>query len=173
MSLNDQRPAILTARPKALTERLPVVFTAQSKAYFYCRDAVCQFVLSKGAVPLNPFRVFEYFLGDRVERDLVRQGNNNLIRIAEELWVFGETIADGVLAEIFLAKTLDKTIRYFTIHNQAEKIREVSPKDLKFERTVYATTKLKHHELLTRILGHDPDKPLPQQLLFTELSEEQ
>ncbi len=85
------------------TDRLPVVFTAQSKVYFYCRDAVCQFVFDNGAVPVNPFRVFEYFLGDRVDRNLVRQGNNNLIRIVDELWVFGDVIADGVLAEICLA----------------------------------------------------------------------
>ena len=53
------------------TEPLPVVFTAQSKVYFYCRDAVCEFVFQNNAVPVNPFRVFEYFLGDRVDRDLV------------------------------------------------------------------------------------------------------
>src|SRR5882724_8814863 len=97
------------------TEPLPVIFTAQSKFYFYCRDAVCEFVFQKNAVPLNPFRVFEYFLGDRVERNLVRQGNNSLIRIADELWVFGEMIADGVLFEIFLARELNKPIRFFTI----------------------------------------------------------
>src|SRR5580704_15510026 len=70
-----------------------VVFTAQSKREFYCRDAVCEYVFRQGRIPLNPFRVFGYFLGDRVDRDVVRAGNNNLIRISDELWVFGELIA--------------------------------------------------------------------------------
>src|SRR5262245_60552970 len=123
-------------------QELPVVFTAQSKQFFYCRDAVCQFVLSRQAVPLNPFRVFEYFLGDRVDRDVVRLGNNNLIRIADELWVFGETIADGVLAEILYARQLRKPVKYFTIENKAERIRELRPSELRFEKQVYAAMKL-------------------------------
>ena len=78
----------------------PVVFTAQSKNHFYCRDTICAYVLSKGYIPLNPFRVFDYFLNDRVERDLIRRANFNLVRKSDELWVFGNTIANGVLAEI-------------------------------------------------------------------------
>jgi hypothetical protein len=146
------------------TSPLPVVFTAQSKVYFYCRDAVCQFVFQNRAVPVNPFRVFEYFLGDRVERDLVRQGNNNLIRIVDELWVFGQTIADGVFFEVLLAKSLAKPIRFFTIENRAEKIREIAPRNLRFERTVYKALGLKHRDLLAKILGYDPDIPPPEQL---------
>lgn len=146
------------------TEPLPVVFTAQSKLFFYCRDAICEFVFQHNAVPLNPFRVFEYFLGDRVDRDLVRQGNNNLIRIVDELWVFGELIADGVLFEICLANKLKKPVRFFTVHNRAEKIREISPKMLRFEREVYTTTKMKREALLALILGHHPDAPPPRQI---------
>ena len=66
----------------SVLEPLPVVFTAQSKLYFYCRDAVCEYVFRHGAIPINPFRAFGYFLDDRVERDLVRQANNNLLRRA-------------------------------------------------------------------------------------------
>lgn len=147
------------------TQPLPVVFTAQSKVFFYCRDAVCEYVFSQGAVPVNPFRVFEYFLGDRVERDLVRQGNNNLIRIVDELWVFGEMIADGVLAEICLARELKKPTRFFTIHNKATKIQEISPYDLKFEQEVYGRWKLGPDQLINIILGRDPDSPVQLSLL--------
>ena len=153
-------------------EQLQVVFTAQSKVYFYCRVAVCEFVFLKNAVPLNPFRVFEYFLGDRVDRNLVRQGNFNLIRIADELWVFGETIADGVFAEILYAKSLGKPIRYFTIHNQVKKIREILVKDLQFENEVYHSTKLKKKELQAMILGYDPDEPPPEQLQIFDFMDE-
>ena len=114
-------------------EPLKVVFTAQSKREFYCRDAVCEYALAQGCVPLNPFRCFEYFLGDRVDRDLIRQANNNLVRVADELWVFGP-IADGVLFEIEYALTLGKPIRFFTIASQANEITPiVQPDDLRFE----------------------------------------
>lgn len=148
----------------SITDELPVVFTAQSKVFFYCRDAVCEFVFKNGAVPINPFRVFEYFLGDRVERDHVRRGNNNLIRIADELWVFGETIADGVLAEIVFARQLAKPIRYFTINNKAQKIKELDPLDLQFEREVYTKTRLDRVGLIAKLIGRDPNRPCEVQL---------
>jgi hypothetical protein len=135
----------------SLHEHQRAVFTAQSKKYFYCRDAVCQFVFSRGCVPVNPFRVFEYFLGDRVDRDLVRKGNNNLIRIVDELWVFGDTIADGVLAEIRYARKLGKPVRYFTIHNLADKITELEATSLSFEKEVYLKTKMNAQQLLQSI----------------------
>ena len=155
------------------TEQVPVVFTAQSKVFFYCRDAVCEFVLQKNAVPINPFRVFEYFLGDRVDRDLVRRANNNLIRIVDELWVFGQTVANGVLFEILLARELGKPIRFFTIDNRADSIRAITPKRLQFEREVYTESGLKHDDLIARVLGHDPGNPPSEQLnLFLDRTNE-
>ncbi|MGN6570423.1 MAG: DUF7768 domain-containing protein [Pseudolabrys sp.] len=139
-----------------ITEQFPVVFTAQSKAYFYCRDAVCEYVFSHKAVPVNPFRVFEYFLGDRVDRNLVRTGNNNLIRIVDELWVFGETIANGVLFEIRFAKELGKPIKYFTIDTLAKNIRPISPYKLKFERELLTSSPLSKDDLIAEIVGTSP-----------------
>jgi len=118
------------------TDEKKIIFTAQSKKFFYCRDAICAYVLKQGCVPLNPFRVFEYFLGDRVHRDLVRQANFNLIRVADELWVFGRDIADGVLAEIKYAHGLDKPIRAFTIGNRVREIREVPYDHVRFENEI-------------------------------------
>ena len=133
------------------TSELPVVFTAQSKLHFYCRDAICEFVFNQGAVPVNPFRLYEYFLGDRVDRDLIRQANNNLIRKCDQLWVFGETIADGVLFEILYAKKLKMPVKYFTVDSRADHIKKVSVGELKFEEEVYTSTKLKHKELIEQI----------------------
>lgn len=112
----------------------PVAFTAQSKRYFYCAPAVCAFTLDLGFVPINPFQLYDYFLGDMVERDLVRQANNNLIRISDELWVFGAEIADGVLFEIKYAMSLGKPVRYFTIDSDPENIHPISIADLTFEQ---------------------------------------
>ena len=133
------------------TSELPVIFTAQSKLQFYCRDAICEFVFNQGAVPINPFRLYEYFLGDRVDRDLIRQANNNLIRKCDQLWVFGETIADGVLFEILYAKKLKMPVKYFTVDSRADHIKKVSVGELKFEEEVYTSTKLKHKELIEQI----------------------
>ena len=91
-----------------LKMKAPVVFTAQSKQHFYCRDAICAYALREGYVPLNPFRLFDYFLNDRVDRNLIRRANFNLVRASDELWVFGDTIANGVLEEIKYAIELKK-----------------------------------------------------------------
>ncbi|HWS36432.1 MAG TPA: hypothetical protein VN408_27320 [Actinoplanes sp.] len=122
-----------------LTERVPVIYTAHSKLTFYCRDVISEFVLRNDAVPLNPFRVFDYFLGDRVDRDLVRRGNNNLVAIADETWVFGD-VADGVLAEIELAYGLGKKVRFFTIATRVAEIQEIGPESVRYEQEVLDTT---------------------------------
>lgn len=97
-----------------LTKEKPLIYTATSKHYFYYRMFISKFVIEQGGVPLNPFMIFDYFLLDTVDRDLVREGNNNLVKRADETWVFG-SVSNGVLAEITLAKQSQKTIRYFKI----------------------------------------------------------
>jgi hypothetical protein len=134
-----------------------IVYAAQSKAYFYCRDIVCEFVFREGAVPLHPFRMFDYFLGDRVDRDTIREANSAVIAICHEVWVFGEVIADGVLLEIALATRAGKPIRYFTIDNDIHKIRETSIAELEFEREVYEETQLDKHVLKSRIAAGSAD----------------
>ncbi len=136
------------------TERMRVVFTAQSKQFFYCRDAVCASVLEVDCLPLNPFRVFSYFLDDRVDRDKIRQGNNTLIRLADEVWVFG-IVADGVLFEIEYALELNKPIRFFTIGSRIEEIREIDPEEVKFEPEIHAS-RVTRQQLLQRIAGAPP-----------------
>lgn len=129
---------------------MDLIFTAQSKNYFYCRDVLCQFVLEKGKLPINPFRVFDYFLNDRVNREIIRQGNNQLINICEELWVFGP-IADGVLFEIALAKKQNKKIRFFSIGSSVNEIIEISDlSELIFEPEVHSK-RVKREDLINFI----------------------
>jgi hypothetical protein len=128
------------------------VFTAQSKKYYYCRDAVCEFVFRRGCVPLNPFRAFGYFLGDRVDRTAVREGNNNLIQRSDELWVFGETLANGVLFEVLYARQLEKPVRFYTIGTRADEIGSISPDRLRFEPEL-RRLKLSRVELLQLATG--------------------
>jgi hypothetical protein len=130
-------PPEVVAHIQSSTRERPIVFTAQSKTHFYCRDAICEFVFKRGAVPVNPFRTFGYFLGDRVDRDVVREANNNLIRIADELWVFGTRIANGVLFEIAYARDLGKPVRLYTVGNRSTDIRPVPVERLRFENELY------------------------------------
>jgi hypothetical protein len=120
---------------------LPTTYTAQSKRYFYCRDVVCEFAFRQGYVPLNPFRAFDYFLGERVERDLIRRANFNLIRISDELWVFGHIIADGVLAEIQYAKALQKPCKFFSVGTRVRDIHPLSTEILRVERDSHKNNK--------------------------------
>jgi hypothetical protein len=102
----------------------PLVYTAMSKHLFYYRMFISVFVLENGGVPLNPFMVFDYFLLDAVDRDLVREGNNNLVKRCDEIWVFG-AVSNGVLAEIQIAHEQSKPVRYFAIE-KPHKIVEIS-----------------------------------------------
>jgi len=129
------------------SEKRKVVFTAQSKQFFYCRNAVCEYVMLQGCIPVNPFRVFGYFLDDRVDRDLVRNGNNEMISRCDELWVFGP-ISDGVLFEIYLCRRLGKPVKFFSIDTRASDIKEVKDEDLKFESEVH-NFKIKKGDLQT------------------------
>ena len=108
-----------------------VVFTAMSKKYFYMRFFVTKFALEQGAVPINPFTSFDYFLLDVVERDVVRRANNTLVARADELWVFGD-IADGVRAEVVQAQAQNKPVRFFAFTKDKD-IHEVSISDLVYE----------------------------------------
>lgn len=136
---NDAGQVVAEAQIKrSPVSGMPLVFTAQSKRFFYCRDAVCEYVLENGGLPVNPFRVFDYFLGDRVNRDLIRQGNNQLIRTCDELWVFGP-VADGVLFELFYAAHVGKPVRFFTIGTRRDEIRPLASLDeISFEPEVHA-----------------------------------
>lgn len=132
----------------SLTAAKSIIFTAMSKYFMAYRDAVCEYVFLQGGVPINPFRAYDYFLGNRVDHDLVRAANNNLIRISDELWVFGP-VADGVLAEVFYAPTLGKPVRFFAIASRAQDMRPLELGELEFERDV--CTKANRPEMIGRI----------------------
>ncbi|HEY1835413.1 MAG TPA: hypothetical protein VGG13_01175 [Candidatus Saccharimonadales bacterium] len=112
----------------------PLVYTAMSKHLFYYRMFISVFVLEHGGVPLNPFMVFDYFLLDAVDRDLVREGNNNLVKCCDEIWVFG-AISNGVLAEIQIANEQGKLVRYFTIE-KPHKVVEIAKAKAELETEV-------------------------------------
>lgn len=143
------------------SEKRKVIFTAQSKQFFYCRNAVCEFVLKQGCVPVNPFRIFGYFLDDRVDRGMVRNGNNEMISRCDELWVFGP-ISDGVLFEIYYSRKLGMPVRFYSIETRADEIVEIKDEDLKFESEVH-NFQLKKSDLQT-LAGNNTEIPKALQM---------
>jgi hypothetical protein len=142
------------------TKAKKVVFTAQSKQYFYCRDAVCEYVLRQGCIPVNPFRIFDYFLGDRVDRDLIRNGNNEMIKRCDELWVFGN-VSDGVLFEVYMCRQMGKVVRFFNIATRASEIEELKPEDINFEPEIHSY-QIKKDELLALVGNKNGMPPVVQ-----------
>jgi hypothetical protein len=114
-----------------LTTVKPIVYTATSWKYFAYRMFISKFVLEQGGVPLNPFMIFDYFMADIVDRDVTREANNNLVRIADEVWVFG-SITDGVKVEIDHARAQGKSVRFFSISKPAV-FTEVSEANMSYE----------------------------------------
>ena len=113
-----------------LTKENKIAFIAMSKKESYFKRHAVKYVLEQGYTPISQFGIFDYFLTDTIDRNKVREANNNLIRISDEMWVFG-AISDGVLAEIKIFK--DKMpIRYFQIE-KSKHIKEVSKEELEFE----------------------------------------
>ncbi len=96
---------------------------------------ICKYVFKKGAVPVNPFNLFGYYLYELVDRDIVRNGNNNLLKRCDELWVFGE-VSDGVLAEIEIFNVLGRPIRYFDISSLPNSIVEIPREQVVLEDEV-------------------------------------
>lgn len=129
---------------------LPLIFTAHSKKFFYSRDVICEYVFNQGMLPINPFRIFDYFLSDRIPRDIIRQANNHLVRACDELWVFGP-IADGVLFEVAYAINMKKPIRFFSIGTRSKEIYTLAKlSDIVFEPEVHSSRQ-KRADLLKEI----------------------
>ncbi len=64
---------------------------------------ICKHAFEQGVIPINPFNTFGYYLYELVDRNLVRNANNIIIKRCDELWVYGE-ISEGILAEIQIFK---------------------------------------------------------------------
>jgi len=112
--------------------RHSVVFAAMSKRNFFLREHIVKFILEKGHTPTCAFMMFSYFLLDTVDRKLLIEANNDLIKRSDELWVFGE-ISDGVIEEIKLAQKMKLPIRYFCIDQFPQEIKEIGKAHAKRE----------------------------------------
>lgn len=75
----------------------------------------CRFALENGHIPLAPHLMFPQFMdeGDPEERELAMFMDIVLLGKCSQVWVLGEEISEGMLAEINVAKRRRQPIRYF------------------------------------------------------------
>ncbi|WP_303678443.1 DUF4406 domain-containing protein [Dehalococcoides mccartyi] len=99
---------------------LPLVYVASPFAGDTERNTerargYCRFAVSKGHIPLAPHLHYPQFMddGDKAQRDLGLRFALILLGKCDELWVFGETVSDGMRREISKAKKRGMPIRYF------------------------------------------------------------
>lgn len=115
------------------TER-KVIFAAMSKKNFFMREHIIRFVLKKGFTPTCAFMMYSYYLLDTVDHKALIRANNDLIRRSDELWVFGE-VSSGVKAEIDLASSLGRKVKYFDFEcgDRVGHFREIKEGEVKYD----------------------------------------
>ena len=97
-------------RPLAETEESRKV---ELESNLHRAKTACRILTTLGFMPLAPHLYFTTFLEDEVKRE-----RENGIRLglqwleeADEVWVFGDTISEGMAVEIAKAKELAKPVR--------------------------------------------------------------
>lgn len=79
------------------------------KARRYCRYAADQ-----GCIPLAPHLLFPQFLDEKTERNLALFMGIALLSKCAALWIFGESISQGMEVEIRYAQKKGKPIKYIS-----------------------------------------------------------
>lgn len=75
--------------------------------------AACKIVVALGCIPMAPHLYFTLFLNDRdpVDREKGMTLGLQWLEQSDELWIFGNTISDGMAVEISRAKELEMPVR--------------------------------------------------------------
>lgn len=80
----------------------------------YQARAYSRFSVAKHAIPIAPHLLYPQFMDEDTEREFSLFMCIVLLGKCDEVWVFGDTVSEGMAAEIARAKKQRKTIRYFT-----------------------------------------------------------
>lgn len=85
------------------------------RAQEYCRLAV-----DRGYIPIAPHLLFPQFMkdDDPADRELAMFMDLVLMSKCREVWVFGNTISEGMTAEIQRAEHKQMPVRYFDDHGE-------------------------------------------------------
>ena len=122
----DKRPpggteAGTTAAPKKIfvcspyrpTAEDPECQKSQLEANIYRAKTACRILSTLGFLPLAPHLYFTQFLKDeeKKERETGMKLGLRWLEEADELWAFGDTVSEGMTAEIQKANELNKPVR--------------------------------------------------------------
>lgn len=111
-------PDLLSLLKKELPDK-PLVYVASPFAGDVERNVMnarryCRFVAESGAIPLAPHLLLPQFMSEMTERDAAMLMNRVFLSRCDQLWMFGDTITDGMAWEWVRARQLEMPIRYFT-----------------------------------------------------------
>lgn len=73
-----------------------------------------RFAVEQGMLPVAPHLLFPQFVDERTERHLALKMGMVLLSKCEQVWVFGDVVSEGMVAEINRAGKMRKKIHYFT-----------------------------------------------------------
>ena len=122
----DKRPpggveAGITVAPKKIfvcspyrpTAKDPKCQQSQLEANIKRAKTACRILSTLGFLPLAPHLYFTQFLRDeeKQERETGMKLGLHWLKEADELWVFGDTVSEGMTAEIEKAHELNKPVR--------------------------------------------------------------
>lgn len=104
---------IFICSPYRPTAKDPPCRKAQLEANIQRAKTACRILSTMGIMPLAPHLYFTQFLkdGDAQERSNGIRFGMQWLEEADEVWVFGETISEGMAEEIERAYELKKPIR--------------------------------------------------------------
>ena len=114
-----------------------MVYVTHSKSWYYAKEIVMQFAIEQGVAAVNPFMNYGFYMNGSVEKDGVVECCHQLIRTADELWVFGP-ISEAILTDIAVAVMEGKEVHFFSISEHKSEIHELQMEDIIFEREVHA-----------------------------------
>lgn len=114
-----------------------MVYVTHSKSWYYAKEIVMQFAIEQGVAAVNPFMNYGFYMNGSVEKDEVVECCHQLIRTADELWVFGP-ISEAILTDIAVAVMEGKEVHFFSISENRSEIHELKMEDIIFEREVHA-----------------------------------
>ena len=76
----------------------------------YAREA-SRTIFDEGHIPIAPHLLFPQFMSEETERDKALQMGIEILKLCDELWIFGKVISPGMEKEINEAHKLNIRIR--------------------------------------------------------------
>ena len=72
----------------------------------------CRYAVDKGVIPMCPHLLFPQFMREDTERDLALFMDLVLLTKCAAVWVFGDTVTDGMRLEINRAEKRGQEVRF-------------------------------------------------------------